>query len=580
MKVVILKVPTNCADATVGNIIECTGAKLDELLSAGVEYETVEAHEAKAKAKQLEDMAVQARESTVQRAIDSAIAKGSILPAEDVKDLKAKAVKMEEFSVGMGVEHIERLPVKAKDRLSTRRTTGTEGEVATIQAGEQSFRDTFKEYVTASEPFAKTIRAGGILGRSSGKTPDEAAKIIVEATELSRKKTSVVSRIGDMIKAGADYRWEDIVKAADYVDPAANNPLGTLNTDLLLNFNLGHLEAQLAMLDDITTDISDQPVRFQQTALTRYIIVPGFQAKASGVAWAPGTGATVDVNVQMANYIGAPLAWNENYLGATTRNFPNEFRTAQLYSIGQAIIYYLINTGILGSTRINNNGTASSTIKANAKSDGSTAGLPFKLNPNNTPPNLLTFTSSLPASMDLAQFPGGDEDEDADPLRFAWVHTTVYAAAVTPDLILNQTLQRMQNKLNPNAMVTGKINRLGNITFRKSQLMTDQNTLTADPNNASSQVVTPGQWANATTVGLGGTRSGLIFTSRLPIDYTKLLDVQGGFATEVVTSQKLGIKLLVIKYLDHAYETANMRVQIMFGTAIGDERQLMLLNQK
>jgi hypothetical protein len=183
--------------------------------------------------------------------------------------------------------------------------------------------------------------------------------------------------------------------------------------------------------------------------------------------------------------------------------------------------------------------------------------------------------------MDLAQFPGGDEEELDEPLRFAWVHTTVYASATADtNLILNQTLQRLGNKINPNAMVTGKINRLGNITFRKSQLVSDQNSLVVDPNNASSQIVQTGNYANATTLGVAGTRSGLIFTSRLPLDYTKLLDVQGGFAVEVATTPKMGIKVVILKYLDHAYETANMNAKIMFGTAIGDERQLFDLNIK
>jgi hypothetical protein len=49
---------------------------------------------------------------------------------------------------------------------------------------------------------------------------------------------------------------------------------------------------------------------------------------------------------------------------------------------------------------------------------------------------------------------------------------------------------------------------------------------------------------------------------------------------EVATTPKMGIKVVILKYLDHAYETANMNAKIMFGTAIGDERQLFDLNIK
>ena len=578
MKIVLIKTPAS-SKFKAGDQIEATGAELDVLTEAGHEYITASEHAANEKVRLQNERLVQRREANVVKAIEGGIQRGAFLPKEDTATVKAKALKMEEFSDGMGVEYIEGLPTKATgtDPLKGRQTLGTETGGDLIRAGESSFRDTFKEYVTASEPFAKTVREGGILAKASKGSEDQVVRGMAEATQCARVKSRVVNRIAEMIKAGADYKWADIVKAADYVDPGASNPLGTLNTDLLLNFNFGHLENQLAMLDDITTDISDQPVKLNQTALTRYIIVPGFQAKASGVAWTAATGATVDVNVKMDKYIGVPLAWNENYLGSTTRNLPNEFRTPQLYSLGQAIIYYLVNNVVNGNSRVANDGVTITTIKPNGKPDGITAGKAFNI----AGASLATFTSAIPSAMDLAQFPGGDEEELDEPLRFAWVHTTVYASATADtNLILNQTLQRLGNKINPNAMVTGKINRLGNITFRKSQLVSDQNSLVVDPNNASSQIVQTGNYANATTLGVAGTRSGLIFTSRLPLDYTKLLDVQGGFAVEVATTPKMGIKVVILKYLDHAYETANMNAKIMFGTAIGDERQLFDLNIK
>jgi hypothetical protein len=48
---------------------------------------------------------------------------------------------------------------------------------------------------------------------------------------------------------------------------------------------------------------------------------------------------------------------------------------------------------------------------------------------------------------------------------------------------------------------------------------------------------------------------------------------------ELVTEPETGLTFMVVKFLDHAYETANMRVQLMFGVGIGDERQGMLLTR-
>ncbi len=569
MKIVFKKVPAS-SRFKAGETIEATGAELDTLTEAGHEFVTAAEHEA-------QQRIVKSRETGVDNAITKARARGALLPKEEVTELRAKALKMEEFSDGMGIEHIDGLPAKEDPtKASQRQTTGHDAEVgALVKAGELSFRDTYKEYCTASEPFRKTIKNGGIIGSIGSAETKETEQKMAHATQLARAKGAVVQRLCDMVRAGADYRWDDVVKAADYVDPAGGNPLGTLNVDMLLNFNFGYLENQLALLDDITTDISDQPIKLNQRAVSRYIQVPGFQSKASGVAWAPATGATVDVDIKMSNYIGVPLAWNENYIGATTRNLPNEFRTPQMYSIGEAIIYYLVNNIINGNARIANDGATSTTIKPNAKFDGVNAGKPFPA----ANASLSTFISALPAAMDYAKFPGGDEaDEEFNLLRFAWVHTSLYAAATSDtNAVLNQTLQRISaanGNRNPNLLTTGRLNRLGNIIFRKSQLMSDKLTLTADPNNASSNVVSVGDPSTVKICGAAGTRSGLMFCSRLPLDYTKLIDVQGGFAVEVATTPRLGIKLSIVKFLDHAYETANVRATIMFGTAIGDERQI------
>lgn len=578
MKVVI-KIAPSGAPFKAGDVVEATGARLDEMQAQGTEYITLDAHESAEKARKQEERLLKARETAVDGAIAKAVGRGAFLPKEDTTAIRAKCLKMEEFSDGMGVDHIDGLTSKteAEDPLKARQFKGGDGdERQLIRAGETSFRDTFKEYLTANEPFQKTLKQGGIVGSLGASESESQKKGMVEVTSLARAKGAVVERMANMIKAGADYKWDDVLKAADYVDPAAGNLLGQLNADVMLNFNFGHLENQLAPLDDITTDISDTPVRFMQRASSRYILVPGFQSKTNTNAWVDGTGGTVDVDIIMNRHIGVPLAWNNNIIGSTTRNFPMEFRTPQMYSIGQAIMYYLIDNVINGNNRYANDGATVSIIKPAAKLDGLTAGYQFKLKADSGGAvSLRTFTSDLPLAMDLAQFPGGDEDEMEEVLRWAWIHSTVYAAATADsNLILNQTLQRLGNKINPNAMVTGKINRLGNISVRKTQLMTDSNTLVADPANASSLLVQTGNYKTATIMGCCGTRSGLMFTSRLPLDYTKLLDVQGGFAVEVATTPRLGIKMAIVKHLDHNYEIAKMRGSVMFGTSIGDERQI------
>ena len=382
-------------------------------------------------------------------------------------------------------------------------------------------------------------------------------------------------KITAMIVGGAnasDSVMRDIVKAGDYADQASNNPLGVLNTGLLVQQNLGFLSYQLAMLDDITTDISGQPVLFNQMVRSRYLTIPKVMLKTTTNAWpaagAP-TGTVVDVNVTMDTHAGVPISINNNVLGSTLRQLHNEQRAPQLYALGQYIIYKLLANIWTGNTRYANDASTTSTITFSGNGNYSVAA---------GGGNLATFTADLPEALDELKFPGGDEAEGDDNLaRFVWVHGRIYAiAAADTNFLLNSSIQGIRGQSADNPLKTGRYNRIGNLKFRKSQLVTDN--VSASGSGADSTTngitVSAGSYAAATKVGFAGTRSSLLFVSRVPTDYTQVLpDVPSTAAIEMATEPKTGLTFMIVKFLDHAYETANLRVQLMFGTAIGDERQ-------
>lgn len=522
--------------------------------------------------------AIKAKHDAVKAAVIKAKGANKIEPKDETVLAEHIALVDAGNDVSLVVKAIEGLPVKKTGNLGTRITAASaEGEDSQVQIGEQSLRDTVKEYLHASKPFDATLRQGGILRAAKG---DQ--RMIEEAVGASRVRASVGKRLATMISAGADFRFsKDIITAGtDYADPAG--ALGVLNTGLTLQWNLGFLANQLVMIDDITTDVSNTPVMFNQYARTRYIKVPGVQLKTSSNAWTAAAGNDVDVNVLMDTHAGVPITINNNVLGSTARQLFNEQKAPQMYGLGEYIIYKLVNTIINGSTRIANDGSTTSTIKFAPGYVNPTGGSSF----NVAGATLSTFTADLPEAMDEAKFPGGDEEPSAADLqRFAWVHGRVYAGAVADtNYMLNQSIWGAVAKTNgENLLETGRFSRLGNIKFRKSQLMNDQISVsgTGADGAANALFVNPGTFANAKTVGLAGTRSSLLFVSRVPLDYTKVMpEIPSTAAIELVTEPKTGITFMVVKYLDHAYETANMRVQLMFGTAIGDERQGILLNAK
>lgn len=565
-KVKLTKVPAE-SKLKAGDWVTVNGAELDTLRASGHEFLT-----------EAEDRLIRAREVTIDNCFKSSKA---FAPKQDTAEVRATAIALETQKDGLGVQYIQNMPpIKATETQLSARLTAADagGDVMHIELGEAGFRETVRAFLQAHEADHKLLPNGGII-RATHK--DE--KAIKGAVEESRTKSFFTARLAKMIQAGADFRLtEDFIKAAydGYADAAG--ALGVLNTALTLQWNLGHLENQLIMLDDITTDLSGTPVLFNQQARTRYIKVPGVQLKTNTNAWVGGTGNDVDVNVLMGTYAGVPISINNFTLGSTSRQLMNEQKAPQMYGLGEYLLYTVINTAINGSTRFDNTGTNTSTIKANsAYVDPSFGAGAF----NVAGATLSTFVSSLPAAMDLSKFPGGDEEPGSDDLlRYVWAHTNLFSQiAGDTNFQLNESIQGIRQNSSENLIRTGRFHRIGNNKFRKSQLVVDNNATTGSGADgaANALFVNPGAPGTAKVVGISGTRSGLLFVSRVPLDYTKVLpEIPTTAAIELVTSPKLGITFMVVKYLDHAYETANMRIQLMWGSGVGDERQLMLLRQQ
>lgn len=558
-------------DHKVGTQLDVSAEDFAVLASEGVAVTETEWQATEAvRAREAKDQS--AREKRIDDAIQASTTAGRFLPKEDTSAVRASALAMETAMEGAGVSYLNSLPVKAKD-LTVRATEGGEGQGREVELGKLSIRDNIKAYCKLSDTFKFDAETGGAVRASNGN-----AKAMEDLAQKSKDRSLIIRDINEAIQAGGDFRMADVVRAADYADPASNNPLGVLNTGLQLSWNLGYLANQLAVINDITTDISNQPALFNQVIRSRYITVPGVQLKTNAVAWRGTTGNTTDVNVTINNYAGIPITIGNNVLGSTIRNLHLEQKTPQMYGLGEYIIYKLIDAAINGTTRIANDGVTTATQKLTGKGDGKTAGTKFA--PAGGDYTLSSFTAGLPLSMDLSKFPGGDEGPGTPLQRFVWCHSSIYAnIASDANLLLTQTIQSAVAKAGREDIVsTGLIPQLGNMKIRKSQLMTDTNTLANDGGSPAIYTVTPGDYTAATVRGIAGTRSSLMFASRVPTDYTKVMpEIPSTAAIEMVTEPNTGLTFMVVKHLDHGAETSNLRVALMFGIGIGDERQGFLL---
>jgi hypothetical protein len=335
----------------------------------------------------------------------------------------------------------------------------------------------------------------------------------------------------------------------------------------------------LPQLNDISTDVENQPVLFMQEAVTRYIIVPGYQKRTNltNSAWGGNVGNARNANVQMNNYIGIPISIMNTLLASTYRQLFNEQKTVQIYGLCEGIVFQLVNAIVNGTQRIENDGTVTAGKKfAPAYTDPVLNRAVF----NVKGATVSTFLAELPRVMNMAKFPGGQEPEDSpDVERFAWLHPDIYSLLPADSgFVLNQTLRAIKDaiagKTGNDLIKTGNYHRVGNVKYSESQLMTD--TLTEVPDGATppNYSVSTGDPTTASVLGFAGTRNALLFVSRAPLDYTKIMpEIPSTAAVEIVMSPKLRIPFLSVKFLDHNYEMANMHLRAMFGVGVGDERQ-------
>ena len=254
-----------------GDWVTVSGAELDTLRASGHQFIT-----------ESEDRLICAREV----AVDNALKASKAFAPKDTESIiacRADAIAMETSKDGLGVTYIRNLPaLQATDR-SQRQTSADDGTIQAnrVETGEIGLRETVKAFLQASEADHKLLRNGGIIRATKNDV-----KGIEEAVANAQSKSILAASMCDMIGRGGNFQFtEEFVKATydGYADPAG--ALGVLNTAITLQMNLGHLENQLIMLDDITTDVTGTPVLFEQWARSRYIKVPGVMLKTSSNSW-------------------------------------------------------------------------------------------------------------------------------------------------------------------------------------------------------------------------------------------------------------------------------------------------------
>ena len=437
--------------------------------------------------------------------------------------------------------------VKAKETgkagLFVRATESGE-RVVGVAVGMETVEETCQGILKAYDPMISSVN--GAPGLVKAGRIDEAILASREIANLY--KTGILP----ILEKGGDFAVKDLVRAGDTADP--NGQLGTISTGILLMRDLGYLKSKLIPMDICTTDISAEPVKFNQQIITRYKTPPnvlswkkgvGYTANASDTVRTTSTPSTTDVPINMAQNKAVCVQFDNQLLGSTMRNLFGEQQPMEFYALALAINQHVISTLL---------------AYAWAPKTASGASLnPPKFNANQwNIPSLVTIKNK----MTLAQIP--DDAGERKVLLHSFFHDILLQDAnLLTAYVIKAALAAQSNPSLTNFAQTDLPTLFG-LQVTESQLFSD--TPYADTG-----------W-QPTTFGFAGTKSASLFVSRIPNDYaTALGDVPATAAIQVVTEPDSNLSMLFSKWVDNGAKVTNAECALMYQCAGGDPRQGMLL---
>lgn len=545
MKVKLIKARGNHA---AGTVVELADAEAVSAIASGEAITESEANAIAAREARDAELATMKAErktqhqETIKAAIVRAKERGAIPPKDDAVQAKSLERLDKGADVELVVELINGMQGKDQTALARRLTQPyREDGVAFDRITSQgvSLQDASRAYVTAREPQNNLIRSGNFK----------------EAFVLAAQAAVAHSDIMSFMRGGGDFALRDTIKAADFTDP--DSQIGVLSTGLLLMRNLGFLKNKLAWLPYLTTDLRNEPARFKQPILTRYITpanvltyVPGVGYTSDAGTIAANTGETettgtltksapsaTDVTVTMDQHKAVELEFHVQKLASTVRNLFAEQLSGQLYSLAETINQFVLAKIFAAAWT----GVVTSYTKSLANWD-------------------LKSLVDIKAKMTIAKIP--------DVGRFLLLHTFYHDKILQDAQLVNaKAILSLINK-DMTAFESGAIPNIYGLNPLESQLSA-----------ANTGVLT--SWTDDTNlgatnqVGFAGNMSSMLFVARVPTDYTALAAGMGVPATaqvEIVTEPDSGLSMMIVRYVNHEKASISVRAALMYGAAQGDPR--------
>jgi hypothetical protein len=446
------------ADATEDQLVALATKHIDKLPQAGAEGEALKGQLAELQALKAKDAA--RRKADAKAVVDAAVARGAI-PAKD-EAIQAKWQGMIEANP----EHAELLAALPGNPALQRVTQPGAG------------------VILAKDNLVPILQA-----YAAKKSPAERGAI------YARDIRDVIAKPGFLLGP-----------------ILAENSLGTVAGDLVVQRSLTLLKASFPWLTKISTDFSAEGAKFGQPIITRLRAVPTAQSFVPGTGYARQAATLTDVPVTIDQHKGVEIAFTANELASTSRDLFGEQAEGCHYGLGAALI--------------------------------------------NTVLALLTVANFPYESVEAAN------DVDADTMD-------ALSAALTGRLVPD--MARIGLLSSATYRKLGKDTSIVNLAaFRREEIIT-QGVLPPIKGIQPFEVVGLPSGENLT--GFAGTPDALALVTRVPNDYTAVMpDVAGNGTVQIVTNPDTGISVMLVRYVDHKAAESAWRVALMWGAAKGNPK--------
>lgn len=291
---------------------------------------------------------------------------------------------------------------------------------------------------------------------------------------------------------------------------AANNP-GTLSGTLVTQRTLELLKLTFPALGSISTDFSDEQVKYGQTVQSRIVTIPAVQTYDVDTGWADSDAVMTDVPVTINRQKGVPITLNSQTLGSTARQLFDEVAPAQAYALAKEMmdfVYSLITAANFTEAAIN--------------------------------AALIDFGRPTVIDIGVAQDVNGVPD---GPMNRSLLLNGQYFGQLKKDT----------------AIVT--------LAAHQKAEIIEQGVL---PDVEGYKVIKAVNLPVAENLkGFALSKSALVLSTRLDNDYTQALPGASNGSVQVVTNPDLGISVMQVQYVNHQRATATQRISFMYGAAKG-----------